>query len=87
MHVCPRTSRRRLRKRDTSFQAISDCLYAQTAVDYMNRTDICLNGVAQLLGYKDPANFRRSFKRWFHMTPASYREQLGQGGEKHGPTV
>jgi len=77
MHVSPRTLIRRLKKRGTSFQAISDRLYAQTAADYMNRTDISVNGVAQLLGYKDPANFRRSFKRWFRMTPASYREQHG----------
>lgn len=77
MHLSPRTLIRRLKKRGTSFQAISDRLYAQTAADYMNRTDISVNGVAQLLGYKDPANFRRSFKRWFRMTPASYREQHG----------
>jgi AraC-like DNA-binding protein len=74
MRVSPRTLIRRLKKWGTSFQAISDRLYAQTAADYMNRTDISVNGVAQLLGYKDPANFRRSFMRWFQMTPASYRK-------------
>jgi len=82
MHVSPRTLIRRLKKRGTSFQPTSDRLYAQTAADYLNRNDISVNGVAQLLGYKDLANFRRSFKRWFRMTPASYREQHGQGREK-----
>ncbi|MCP4055883.1 MAG: AraC family transcriptional regulator [Pseudoalteromonas sp.] len=25
--------------------------------------------------YSDPANFRRSFKRWFGVTPQQYRDQ------------
>ena len=71
--ISPRTLIRRLKKRSTSFQTISDRLYADKAADYMQRTDISVNSVAQLLGYKDSANFRRSFKRWFHMTPIAYR--------------
>ncbi len=75
LNISPRTLIRRLKKRDTSFQSISGRLYAQTAADYMNRTDISVNAVSQLLGYRDPANFRRSFKRWFRMNPSEYRTQ------------
>ena len=75
LNISPRTLIRRLKKRETSFQAISDRLYAQTAADYLRRTDISVNAVAQLLGYRDPANFRRSFKRWYQMNPSQYRKQ------------
>ncbi|MBT5156119.1 MAG: helix-turn-helix transcriptional regulator [Gammaproteobacteria bacterium] len=54
---------------------MSDLLDAQTSAEYMITTDISVNSVAQLLGYKDPANYRRSFERWFLVTPAAYREQ------------
>ena len=32
--------------------------------------------VAYQLGYSDPANFTRAFKRWFGETPGVYRERL-----------
>ena len=75
LNLSPRTLIRRLKKQQTSFQSISDHLYAQTAADYLKRTDISVNAVSQLLGYRDAANFRRSFKRWFHMSPSDYRKQ------------
>jgi len=75
LNLSPRTLIRRLKKRETSFQSISDRLYSQTAANYITRTDISVNAVSQLLGYRDSANFRRTFKRWFNVSPSDYRKR------------
>ncbi|MNE95381.1 DNA-binding transcriptional activator FeaR [compost metagenome] len=32
---------------------------------------------AYLLGFADPSNFYRAFRRWFDATPSEYRARLG----------
>jgi AraC-like DNA-binding protein len=75
----PRTVIRKLRLLDTTFKKIRDEIYSSKASDYMLESDISVNGVSELLGFTDPANFRRSFKRWFGVKPQEYREKYHKG--------
>lgn len=45
-----------------------------TAVDYLEDPDIKIIEISLELGYQDPANFTRAFKRWTGISPQEYRE-------------
>ena len=66
---------RKLGQSNTTFRAIRDEVYAERAALYMRNSDVSVNGVSELLGFSDPANFRRTFKRWFAVTPQEYRQK------------
>ncbi|MCG8673143.1 MAG: AraC family transcriptional regulator [Pseudomonadales bacterium] len=41
----------------------------------MKHTHKTVDEIAVLLGYNDPSNFGRAFKRWLGVTPTQYRRQ------------
>ena len=49
------------------------------AEQYLGRADLTLLEVAYLLGFADPSNFFRAFRRWFGATPGEYRSRRGLG--------
>jgi len=65
---------RKLRQSETTFQKIRDEIYANKSAQHVLDSDVSANGVSELLGFTEPANFRRSFKRWFKMKPQEYRD-------------
>lgn len=75
LNYSSRTVMRKLQKAGATYQAIRDDIYSSKAAQYMLESDISVNGVSELLGFTDPANFRRSFKRWFKLNPKNYREK------------
>lgn len=75
-NVTPRTIIRRLKEGSTSFQGIKDEVYAFQAGSYLRRSSISVDTISVILGYSDPANFRRSFKRWYGKSPQQYRDEL-----------
>jgi AraC-like DNA-binding protein len=77
LHVSPRTLIRHLREADTTYQAVVDDIQKGRAKDLLANHDYRIYDVANELGYRDPASFGRSFKRWFGMTPGAYRSALG----------
>jgi len=75
LNVSSRTLIRQLNKQHTSYQAIKDSVYAFQSANYLRRSSLSVNTLSIIFGYQDPANFRRSFKRWFGLTPQQYRKQ------------
>jgi AraC-like DNA-binding protein len=71
-HMTPRTLHRRLREEGTSYQTILDEERRRLAVQYLQNSKFTIQEIAFNLGYTDPANFRRAFKRWENMTPSEY---------------
>ena len=73
-HVSPRTLIRRLQQGNTSFQAIRDGLRQSLAVDYLQNSSLNINQIAYRLGYRDPSNVGRAFRKWFGVPPGQFRQ-------------
>lgn len=73
-----RTLRRRLDERGLSFRRLVDEVRYNHAVEYLTRTEDAIELVSERLGYGDPSNFRRAFRRWAGFSPAAYRARHAQ---------
>lgn len=49
----------------------------QIAKQYLQSSDLTVIQISQKLGYENPENFIRAFKKYFSMTPAQYRKDPG----------
>ncbi len=68
-----RNLRRHLSAEGTSFSAILDDVRRSLAVEYVRTTKMNGDDIALLLGFSEPTNFRRAFKRWTGKTTREYR--------------
>jgi len=75
LHVSRRTLVRRLEGCGTSFRAIADSHRRRRACQLLADPHLTVAEVADRLGYTEPANFGRAFRRWFGTSPRRYREQ------------
>ena len=73
LHVSPRTLIRRLRCLGTSYQEITREFLQARAREILANDEITIKEVAGRLGFDSPANFGRTFKRWFGISPGAYR--------------
>lgn len=76
-HVSPRTLIRRLKRAGTSFQAIRDDVRQTVARDFLLNSDLAISRIASRLGYRDPSNFGRAFRRWHGISPRAFRASRG----------
>jgi AraC-like DNA-binding protein len=73
LHISTRTLRRRLDALGTSFQALLEEVRRSRAVAYLADTELAVEQISVQLGYGDPANFRRAFRRWEGVAPSTFR--------------
>lgn len=73
LRTTPRTLHRRLVAEGTAYRAIVDDLRYRAAREHLDGGRISVEAIAYLLGYANPANFRRAFKRWSGLSPSAYR--------------
>ncbi|MEK1906332.1 MAG: AraC family transcriptional regulator [Pseudomonas sp.] len=71
-----RTLQRRLQEEGSSYQQLLDDTRRELAGQYLAQANLTLLEVAYLLGFADPSNFFRAFRRWFDTTPGEYRARL-----------
>lgn len=71
-----RTLRRRLEQEQTSYQQLVTQWRREMALQYLMTTALPVQQIGYLLGYADPANFGRAFRREHGLSPQQYR-QLG----------
>ena len=76
LHLSQRTLQRRLQEEGSSFQQLLDDTRRALAEQYLAQPNLTLLEVAYLLGFADPSNFFRAFRRWFDSTPGEYRARL-----------
>lgn len=65
-----RTLRRRLASEGCRFQTLQEEVQHQRALVLLRRRALTLEDVAEALGYSDPSNFARAFRKWEGMAPA-----------------
>lgn len=68
-----RTLSRSLQEVSTSYQKILDEVRKEMAIEYLKTSSLPIEEVAALIGYNDPSNFRKAFKRWTGNPPSYYR--------------
>jgi len=73
LHLAPRTLIRRLRRLGTTYQEVMDEFLRQRAVELLANDRAKIKEVAAALGFHNPANFGKAFKRWYGISPGGYR--------------
>jgi len=71
--VSPRTLRRQLGSEGLKYQGILDDIRHQRARELLRRTSLGIDEIADRLGYSDPSNFGRAFRKWEGVSPSAWR--------------
>lgn len=81
LHVSERTLNRRLQAENTNFRQLKTEALANRAKLYLQHTRHSVESIAEGLGYKDAANFRRAFRKSAGCSPIEYRQSTSAAGE------
>ena len=73
LHLAPRTLIRRLRHLGTTYQGIMDEFLRGRAAELLTNDSVKIKEVAAALGFSNPANFGKAFKRWYGVSPGNFR--------------
>lgn len=73
-----RTLRRRLAEASVSFQGLLDDLRKNKALELLSNPHMSVEQIAFAVGFTDPHNFRRAFRRWTGTTPGALRTDISQ---------
>lgn len=77
LHMSSRSLARKLQTSGTSFQHLLEEARRRDAQQMIESTTLDLQEIAARLGYVNPANFTRAFRRWTGVAPSAYRQRLG----------
>ena len=68
-----RSLQRRLRDEDTSFKDLLNETQQELALQYIRDSSRSIGEITYLLGFSEPSNFTRAFKRWTGKSPGEFR--------------
>ncbi len=71
-----RSLQRKLAEHGTSYKQLYEEIRKELAMQYLKETNRTISEVTYLLGFSEPSNFARSFKRWCGTTPNEYQSNL-----------
>jgi len=74
LNVSQRSLQRKLREQEMSFTQLLENTRRELAIQYARDPQHSFNEVAFLLGFTEPANFSRAFKRWHGKSPSQFRQ-------------
>ncbi len=75
LHMSSRQLQRRLKDENTSFRQLLENVKKGLAQNYLNRSQLSMIEIAYQLGFQDPSNFTRAFKRWYGLSPLAFRQE------------
>jgi len=75
LNVSARTAHRRLGQYGYSFRQLLDRVRHDQAEELLAMPSISVDAVASAVGFTDPSNFRRAYKRWTGRVPRGNRPQ------------
>lgn len=73
LHLSVRTMQRRLHEEGITFKQLVDDTRRELALQYIKDPSVSINEMTYLLGYSEPANLSRAFKRWTGQSPRAMR--------------
>jgi len=73
LHVSLRSLQRKLKEEDTNFKYLLEETRRQLALQYLRDSRRSIGEITYLLGFTEPSNFTRAFKRWTGKSPVQYR--------------
>lgn len=73
--ISTKTIYRKLKQQGQSFQKLQQSKKCTQALKLLNDKALSIEQISTILGYQDPSNFTRAFKRWAHVSPSKYRKQ------------
>ena len=74
LNLSPRTLQRKLSDEQTSFKQILQVSKFGIASRLLREKDLTISEISYTLGYSDPGNFSRSFKKHMGVSPQEFRE-------------
>jgi AraC-like DNA-binding protein len=74
LNSSPRTINRQLAQLNTSYQHTIDEARREKAIELLDIPSISIEQISVTLGYNDPSNFGRAFRRWLGQSPRAYRK-------------
>lgn len=75
MHLTSRTLIRKLQRENTSYKDVVEGLRRHYAERLLKDASLTVADVAEILGYREAANFTRAFRRWYGAAPAAWRRR------------
>ncbi|WP_234733564.1 AraC family transcriptional regulator [Tellurirhabdus bombi] len=72
LNTSRRSLQRRLEAEATSFKEITDKVRRDISFKLLQKRQHSIKEIAYLLGYEEPASFRRAFKKWTGSNPKAY---------------
>ncbi len=76
LYMTTRTLRRQLQVFGASFHDMLADIRKRRAFELLQNTDKSVDEIAYELGYSDPSNFGRAFRKWTGKSPSSTRKEL-----------
>jgi AraC-like DNA-binding protein len=73
LHMSLRSLQRKLKAEGASYKTLLDSTRRDLAVQYVRSSRMSINEITYLLGFSEPGNFSRAFKRWTGNSPSEYR--------------
>jgi len=78
LHMSSRTLRRHLNEINSSYLLLLDEVKYKEAEKLLLNSNMEIQDIANYLGYIQPANFARAFRKWSGVTPIQFRKQAVQ---------
>jgi AraC-like DNA-binding protein len=76
LHMSLRSLQRKLKEEGTSYKQVLDETRHGLATQYIRSSRISINEITYMLGFSEPSNFSRAFKRWTGTSPTEYRASV-----------
>lgn len=75
LHMSVRNLQRRLQAEGTGFKQLLDETRRELAVQYVRQAYRPIGEITYLLGFSEPSNFTRAFRRWTGSAPMEFRQE------------
>lgn len=73
LNLSLRTLQRKLEEKGYSYKTLLEETRKELAMQYIHNSNLSISEITYTLGFSEPSNFSRAFKRWTGKSPQSYR--------------